>query len=95
LASSLEPQTLGLYAGDYEFSDLGGFTVSVTLAENKLYAAGPGQPPLELLPLSTTRFFAPSGYDFYQLDFVPGATSDQPYRLVLTMYGMSSTGRRK
>ena len=95
VAKSLEPQTLDLYAGVYEFSDMGGFTVSVTQAENKLYAGGPGQPSPELLPLSATRFFAPSGYDFYQLDFVPDAATGQTYRLVLTVNGMSVTGRRK
>lgn len=95
LARSLKPQTLGLYAGDYEFSDMGGFTVRVTLTGNKLYAAGPGSPPQELLPLSTTRFFVPEGYDFYQFDFVPDAATGQTYRLVLTVYGTSYAGRRK
>jgi len=55
----------------------------------------PGQAPPELLPLSATRFFIPFGYDFYQLDFVPDAANDQTYHLVLTLYGMSFTGRRK
>jgi hypothetical protein len=54
----------------------------------------PGAPPQELLPLSTTRFFVPAGYDVYQLDFVPGASS-QAWRLALTLYGMSYTGWRK
>jgi len=52
VARSLEPQTLDLYAGDYEFSDMGGFTLNVTRAENKLVAAGPGQATQEMLPLS-------------------------------------------
>jgi len=96
VARSLEPQRLGLYAGDYEFSDQGGFTVNVTWTENKLYAAGPGVPPQELLPLSATRFIIPTGYDdYYRLDFVPDAASGQTDRLVLTMNGMSVTGRRK
>ena len=94
-ARSLEPQTLDLYAGDYEFSDMGGFTLNVTRAENKLYVTGPDRAQQELLPLSTTRFFMPVGYDFYQFDFVPDAASDQTYRLVVTMYGMSVTGKRK
>ncbi len=96
VARSLEPQRLGLYAGDYEFSDQGGFTVNVTWTENKLYAAGPGVPPQELLPLSATRFIIPTGYDdYYRLDFVPDAVTGQTDRLVLTMNGMSVTGKRK
>jgi CubicO group peptidase (beta-lactamase class C family) len=95
VARRLEPQTLDLYTGDYAFSDMGGFTLNVTQAENKLYVTRPGQAPQELLPMSTTRFFIPVGYDFYQFDFVPGAASGQTYRLVLTMYGMSLTGQRK
>jgi len=94
VAMSLDPQTLDLYAGTYEFSDMGGFTLDVTQAENKLYAAIPGQSLQELLPLSTTRFFVPMGYDFYQLDFVPDEAGSQTYHLVLTIYGMSVTGRR-
>ena len=95
MAKSLEPKTLDLYAGAYEFPDLGGFRVSVTRTGNKLYGTGPNQPPLELLPLSASRFFAPTGYDFYQLDFVPDAAAGKTYSLVLTMNGMSVTGRRK
>ncbi len=88
-------KALDLYAGDYTFSDMGGFTLNITRAENKLYVTGPGQAAQELLPLSTTRFFLPVGYEFYQFDFVPGADSDQTDRLVLNMYGMSLTGQRK
>lgn len=97
VAKGLEPQTLELYAGVYEFSDSGGFTVNVTRTESKLYAAEPGQPQMELLPLSATHFVIPMGYDsyFYQLDFVPDAATGQTYRLVLTLSGMSFTGRRK
>jgi CubicO group peptidase (beta-lactamase class C family) len=95
VAMSLEPQTLNLYAGDYTFSDMGGFTLNVTRAENKLYVTGSGQAAQELLPLSTTRFYIPVGYDYYQFDFVPGADSGQTYHLVLNMYGMSLTGQRK
>ena len=36
-----------------------------------------------------------AAYDFYQLKFVPEAADDQTYYLVLTMYGMSFTGRKK
>ena len=96
VARSLEPKTLGLYAGDYEFSDQGGFTVNVTWTENKLYAAGPGVPPQELLSLSATRFIIPTGYDdYYRLDFVPDAATGRIDRLVLTMNGMSVTGKRR
>ena len=94
MAKSLEPQTLDLYVGTYEFPEAGGLTLSVTRAENKLYAARSGSAPQELLPLSTTRFFVPHGYDFYHLDFSLDAASDF-YRLVLTIYGMSYTGWRK
>jgi hypothetical protein len=94
VARSLEPQTLDLYAGDYQFSDFGGFTLNITQAENKLYVTWPGQTPQELLPLSMARFFMPVGYDFYQYDFVPSAASDQTYHLVLTLYGMTLTGRK-
>jgi hypothetical protein len=95
LARSLESQTLDLYVGNYEFSDMGGFTLNVTRTENKLYVARPGQALQELLPLSTTRFFVPVGYDFYQFDFMPDASSSQTDRLVLSMCGMSNTGRKK
>jgi CubicO group peptidase (beta-lactamase class C family) len=94
VTKSLESQTLDLHAGTYEFPEAGGLTLSVTRAENKLYAAKSGSAPQELLPLSTTRFFVPHGYDFYQLDFSPDAASGT-CRLVLTLYGMSYTGSRK
>jgi hypothetical protein len=48
---------------------------------------------LELLPLSETRFFLPMGFDFYQFDFAPDE-SNQGWHLVLTLGGMSVTGRR-
>jgi hypothetical protein len=95
VAKGLNPQTLDLYAGTYEFSEGSGFTLTVTRTENKLYAAQSGSAPLELLPLSTTRFFVPMGYDFVQFDFVPDAATSQTYRLVLTKWGTSFTGRRK
>jgi CubicO group peptidase (beta-lactamase class C family) len=91
---SLETQTLDLYVGTYEFPEVGGLTLSVTRAGNKLYAASSGPAPQELLPLSTTRFFVPHGYDFYQFDFSPDAARDS-YRLVMSIYGMSYTGWRK
>jgi hypothetical protein len=86
---------LDLYAGEYAFSDMGGFTLIITRAENKLYVNGPGQAAQELLPLSMTCFIIPVGYEFYQFDFVPGAESGQTDRLALNMYGMSLTGQRK
>lgn len=95
VAGSLESQTLDLYAGTYELPEAGGLILNVTQAENKLYVIAPDQTSQELLPLSTTRFFIPFGYDFYQLDFAPDATNDQTYHLVLTLYGMSFKGRRK
>ena len=93
-ARSLEPQALDPYVGTYQFAEMGGFTVSVRRVDSKLYAAGPNESPLELLPLSATQFFAPSGYDCYQFDFVPDPASG-PCHLVLTLYGMSFTGWRK
>ena len=95
VTTSLEPQTLDLYVGTYEFPEAGGLTLSVTRAGNKLYAAQPGSTPQELLPLSSTRFFVPHGYDFYQCDFSPEAVDDQTYQLVLTIYGMAFTASRK
>jgi len=96
VAKSLTPQSLDLYAGAYEFSVGSVFTVSVTWTENKLYAAGPGMPPQELLPLSATRFFIPAGYDdYYRFDFVRGTASDQIDSLILSVSGMAFTGRRK
>ena len=74
---------------------MGGFTLNMTRTENRLYVTGTGQAPQELLPLSTTSFFVPFGYDFYQFDFVPGAAGDQAYDLVMTLYYMSFTGQRK
>lgn len=94
VAKSLEPQRLDLYAGAYEFPEAGGLTLNVTRAENNLYAATSDSAPQALLPLSTTRFFVPHGYDFYQLDFAPDAASGT-CRLVLTLWGMSYTGWRK
>jgi hypothetical protein len=93
VARSLDPQTLDLYAGTYEFAELGGVTVSVTRVENKLYLQVPDQPPQELLPLSGMRFFLPMGFDFYQFDFAVDEPS-QTWRLILTLEGMSVTGRR-
>jgi hypothetical protein len=96
VARSLTPQALDLYVGVYEFSVGSVFTVSVMRTENKLYAAGPGMPPQELLPLSATRFFIPAGYgDYYRFDFVPGTASDQIDSLTLSLSGMTFTGRRK
>ena len=96
VAKSLTPQALDRYAGVYEFSAGGVFTVTVTRTENKLYAAGPGVPPQELLPLSATRFFIPAGYDdYYKFDFVPGTAGDQIDSLILSVSGMTLTGRRK
>jgi signal transduction histidine kinase len=89
-----ERRRLDLYAGTYEFPEAGRLTLSVTRAGNKLYAARSGSPPQELLPLSTTRFFVPHGYDFYQLDFSPDVVSGT-CRLILTIWGMSYTGWRK
>jgi CubicO group peptidase (beta-lactamase class C family) len=94
MAKNLEPQILDLYAGTYEFPEAGGLMLSVTRAENKLYAARSGSAPQELLPLSTTSFFLPHGYDFYQFDFSPDAVNGT-CRLVLTIWGMSFTGWRK
>jgi CubicO group peptidase (beta-lactamase class C family) len=94
VARSLEPQTLDLYVGAYEFPEAGGLTLSVTRTENKLYAARSGSAPQALLPLSTTRFFVPHGYDFYQLAFSPDAAGGT-CRLVLTVYGQSFTARKK
>jgi hypothetical protein len=93
VARSLDPQTLDLYAGTYEFAELGGVTVSVSRVENKLYLHVQDQPLQELLPLSETRFFVPMGFDFYQFDFAPDEPN-QSWRIVLTLGGMSVTGRR-
>jgi CubicO group peptidase (beta-lactamase class C family)/membrane protease YdiL (CAAX protease family) len=93
VARSLDPRTLDLYAGTYEFAGMGGVTLSVERAGDKLYMDVPGQPPQELLPLSETRFFMPAGLDVYQFDFTldePGQTC----RLVLTLGNMSFTGWR-
>ena len=38
-ARNLDPQTLDLYVGTYEFPEASGLTLSVTRAENKLYAS--------------------------------------------------------
>ena len=95
VSGSLDPQTMDLYTGTYEFPEAGGLTVNVTRTGNKLYAAETDSEPQELLPLSTTRFFIPFGYDYYQLEFVPGAEDDQTYDLVLNVFGLSITGRRK
>jgi hypothetical protein len=64
--------------------------------ENKLYAGGPGVPPQELLPLYATRFFIHAGYDdYYKFDFVRGTASDQMDSLIVSLSGMTFTGRRK
>jgi CubicO group peptidase (beta-lactamase class C family) len=93
VARSLDPQTLDLYAGTYEFAGMGGVTLSVSRVGDKLYLNVPGQPPQELLPLSETRFFVPAGLDVYQFDFTLDAPG-QTCRLVLTLGDMSFTGWR-
>jgi CubicO group peptidase (beta-lactamase class C family) len=90
---SLDPQTLELCAGTYEFAELGGVTVRVSRVENRLYLHVQDQPPQELLPLSETRFFVPMGFDFYQFDFAPDEPT-QSWSIVLTLGDMSVTGRR-
>jgi CubicO group peptidase (beta-lactamase class C family) len=95
VASSLNPQVLDLYTGAYEFPEAGGVTVAVTRTGNKLYASQSGSTPQELLPLSMEEFFVSVGYDIYQLTFMPDETGSKTYKLVLTMYGMSFTGRKK
>jgi hypothetical protein len=82
------------FIGTYEFPEVGGLMLSVTRAENKLYAAKSGSASQKQLPLSTTRFFVPHGYNFYQLDFSLDASSGTCH-LILTLWGMSYTGRRK
>jgi CubicO group peptidase (beta-lactamase class C family) len=94
VARSLDPQMLDLYAGTYQFAELGGVTVGITRIENKLYLNVQDQPPQELLPLSETRFFVPMGFDFYQFDFAPDEPG-QTWRVVLTLGGLSVTGRRQ
>jgi len=94
VARSLDPQTLELYVGTYEFAELGGVVLSVSRVENKLYLNVQGQPPQELLPLSETRFFVPAGLDFYRFDFAPDAAS-QTCRLALTLGDMSVTAWRE
>jgi hypothetical protein len=37
ITKDLEPQTLDRYAGAYGFSIMGGFTLEITRAEDKLY----------------------------------------------------------
>jgi CubicO group peptidase (beta-lactamase class C family) len=93
VARSLDPRTLDLYVGTYEFAEMGGVTLSVSRVGDKLYLNVQDQPPHELLPLSETQFFVPAGLDIYQLDFAPDAPS-QTCRLVLTLGGMSVTGWR-
>ncbi len=94
LAETQDPQTLNRYAGTYEFADAGGLILTVSQVENKLYIRPPGDAEQELLPLSATRFFIPFGYDFYELEFVSDPAGGAP-RLVLSLYGMSFTGRRR
>jgi CubicO group peptidase (beta-lactamase class C family) len=93
VARDLDPRTLDLYAGTYEFADMGGVTLSVSRVGDKLYLHVPGQPPQELLPLSETRFFVPAGLDIYQIDFTPD-TASQTCRLVLTLGDISLIGWR-
>ena len=94
LAMSLDPQTLDLYAGTYEFPEAGGLVLSVSRVAEKLYATQSGEPTQELLPLSAAHFFVPAGYDVYKLDFVADPAGG-PFRLLLSLYGMSYTGCRK
>ena len=90
---SLDPRTLDLYAGTYDFADMGGVTLSVSRVADKLHLNLPEQPPQELLPLSETRFFVPAGLDIYQFDFAPDAPG-HTCRLILTLGDMSFTGWR-
>lgn len=94
VADNLDQETHDLYVGTYEFPEAGGLTLTVTRSGNNLYVAQPGAMQQELLPLSTTRFFVPHGYDFYQFDFSPDVSSGT-CRLVMTIWGMSFTGSRQ
>ncbi len=94
LSRSMDPQRLDAYAGEYRFAGMGDVTLSVSRVDRQLYVNSHTGPPVELLPLSTTSFFVPAGYEFYQFDFVPD-TASGAMRLVLSLYGMSYTGWRK
>lgn len=95
IGASLDPQALEPCVGDYQFADLGGATLSLTRSENRLFLSGISPEPLTLLPLSPTRFFIPSGYDYYQFDCSPEEQGGSPARLDLFYYGMTFTGWRK
>jgi hypothetical protein len=94
LAKSLDPETLDAYAGEYEIEQFGGISLNVSRIEDGLYVQTPGEAPVELLPLSETRFFVVVGIDVYDIEFTMEGTT-QVTGLVLTMYGQSYTARRK
>lgn len=94
LAKNLDPKTLDAYAGEYEIEQFGGMTLSVSRVEDGLYIQTPGEAPVELLPLSETRFFMVLGIDVYDVAFTVDETN-QANGLLLTVYGQSYTARRK
>lgn len=82
------------YAGDYTFAEAGGTVAHISYEGGRLYASQGAEPPQELLPLSESRFFVPSGYYSLELTF-GNDPADGSGRLYLTMYGLSFTGRRQ
>jgi CubicO group peptidase (beta-lactamase class C family) len=94
VAKSMDPQMLDVYTGEYEIEQLGGITLTVLRIEDGLYMQTPGEAPVELLPLSETRFFVVIGVDVYDIEFTMDGTN-QVTGLVLTVYGQSFPARRK
>ena len=54
-AISVDPAILRQYAGSYEVAP--GILLTITLEDGRLLSQGPGQPKVELFPLSKTTFF--------------------------------------
>lgn len=53
---SVGPDGYGELVGDYQFEEMPGFTLSITMNEGKLYGQGTGQPRLSFEPTSGTTF---------------------------------------
>ena len=60
--AKVDPAVYQKYAGLYELDD--GIKITMTSADGRLWAQGQGQPKIELLPESETKYFSDNGIVF-------------------------------
>ena len=93
LAESMDSKILDAYAGVYQVEQHG-ITLSVLRVEKGLLIQQGDETPVELLPLSETRFFIVIGADNYEMEFTFDNTN-QVTGMVVTQDGQSITAVRK